>query len=57
MNKAEYQEFKKKEKQGTDTTGAGDSKFSNDFKVALAAITTDDDYKALESQFFSKAGM
>ena len=57
MNKAEYQEFKRKEKQGTETGDSKDSKFSNDFKVALAAITTDEDYKALESQFFSKAGI
>ena len=34
----------------------GNPTISNDFKVALSAIVTDEDYKALESQFFGKAG-
>ena len=56
MNKAEYRRFKQKQNKATATGDSKNSKFSNDFKVALAAITTDEDYKALESQFFSKAG-
>ena len=53
MNKADFKkhldEKKKDEKEKN-------SAFSNDFRVALAAITTSEDYKALESQFFSTAG-
>ena len=53
MNKADFKkhlEEKRKDEKEKNST------FSNDFRVALAAITTDEDFKALESQFFSKAG-
>ena len=30
--------------------------YSNDFKVTLAAICSDDDFKAFKSQFFGKLG-
>ena len=42
---------KKAEKEGTSSEVGG---LSNDFKIALAAVTSDEDYKALEAQFLSK---
>ena len=60
-NRADYKKFleeKRKNESGDAATvkTSSTSGFSNDFKVALAAITTPDDYKTLESQFFGKAG-
>ena len=36
--------------------GKEGNSFSNDFKVALSAIVSDEDYKALESQFLGRRG-
>ena len=53
MNKADY----KKAMENKQKANVGqNNKFSNNFKVALSAIVLDEDYKALETQFFSKAG-
>ena len=53
MNKADY----KKAMENKQKANVGqNNKFSNNFKVALSAIVSDEDYKALETQFFSKAG-
>ena len=53
MNKADYKKAMEK-KNKADNSEA--NKISSDFKVALSAIMSDADYKALESQFFGKAG-
>ena len=53
MNKADYKKAMKNKHKADD---GQNSKFSNDFKVALSAIVSDEDYKALEAQFFDKAG-
>ena len=48
LSKEEFTTTKKAERQGTDSRA---SSLSNDFKIALAAVTSDEDYKALEAQF------
>ena len=53
LNKAD---FKKKMDEKRDAKSSDGGTFSDDFKVALAAITSNDDYKAIEEQFFAKAG-
>ena len=53
MNKADY---KRAMEEKNKAEGGEANKISNDFKVALSAIMSDADYKALESQFFGKAG-
>ena len=54
LNKAD---FKKKMDESRNKKNEGEQRqFSDDFKVALAAITSGEDYKALEEQFFGKAG-
>ena len=52
MNKADFKKAMDN-KRKADNQG---SKYPNDFKVALSAIVSDEDYKALEAQFFDKAG-
>ena len=56
-NRAEYKKYieeQKKIRSADEETikTSNTSGFTNDFKVALAAITSADDYKTLESQFF-----
>ena len=53
MNRADYKKAMDNKRKADDSQN---SKYSNDFKVALSAIVSDEDYKALEAQFFDKAG-
>ena len=57
LSKAEYAEMMADKRDGKGKTKAegpsNGSKFSNDFRIALAALTTPDDFAALESQFMS----
>ena len=55
MNRADYK--KKKDNERTNRVKGAPAHISNDFKVALAAMCNEDDYAALESQFFGRAGM
>ena len=56
MNRADYKRHMENQEKSDDKDGNSKCSLSNDFCVALAAITTVEDYKALEDQFFSKAG-
>ena len=58
INKAKYakkmQEERHKAKGSSDSSsGSGDMKVSEDFKIALQAMTLSDDFKMLEKQFLS----
>ena len=53
MNRADYKKAMDNKRKVDDGQS---SKYPNDFKVALSAIVSDEDYKALEAQFFDKAG-
>ena len=55
MNKSDYK--KKKDDERANGGKGAPAHISNDFKVALAAMCNEDDYAALESQFFGRAGM
>ena len=60
-NRADYKKFLEEKRKNESADAAtvktsNTSGFSNDFKVAFAAITSPNDYKTLESQFFGKAG-
>ena len=56
MNRADYKRHMEDKEKSENKGGDSKDNISNDFRVALAAITTAEDYKALEEQFFSKAG-
>ena len=56
MNRADYKKHMESKEKNENKEDGSKTSFSDDFRVALAAITTPDDYKALENQFFSKAG-
>ena len=49
-SKEEFKAYKAAERDNKKNTDA----LSNDFKVALAAVCSDEDYKSLEAQFLSK---
>ena len=49
--KRQFTVKKKAEREGKTSEG---SELSNDFKIALAAVTSDEDYKSLEEQFLRK---
>ena len=51
LSREAFANKKKGENEGTSSKVGG---LSNDFKIALAAVTSDEDYKALEAQFLSK---
>ena len=54
LDKAEYAEaMKRKNEKGSPMPEGGKVKISKDYKMALAALTTSDDYQTLEDQFFS----
>ena len=56
MNKAEFAEMmkrKKMSKEKEEQPENGKVKVSKDFKIALAALTTAEDFQLLEEQFFS----
>ena len=54
LNKAD---FKKKMDESRNKKNEGEQRqFSDDFKVALAAITSGEDYKALEEQVLGRRG-
>ena len=52
LNRAEYAEQRRKKEKTDDKKNAESSKVTEDFKIALAALTTQEDYALLESQFF-----
>ena len=49
-SKEEFKKFKAAERDSKKDAGG----LSADFKVALAAVCSDEDYKSLEAQFLSK---
>ena len=51
LPREEFAAKKEMEREGKTSVGSG---LSNDFKIALAAVTSDEDYKALEAQFLRK---
>ena len=58
MSKSEYAEFmdgkrKGKDKEDRDKNKSGKQRISKDFRIALAALTTAEDFASLEDQFFA----
>ena len=51
LSREEFTAKKKTEREGKISEGSG---LSNDFKIALTAVTADEDYKALEEHFLRK---
>ena len=51
LSREKFTAKKKTEREGKTSEG---SELSNDFKIALAAVTSDEDYKSLEEQFLRK---
>ena len=57
LNKADYAKMMNEKRQNGQSKDSGDvkkPKYSEDFKIALAAMTSTDDYKTLTSQFFQE---
>ena len=52
LNRAGYSKEWQKKKEGKSTSGDG-AKSSAEFKIALAAITSTEDFEALQEQFAS----
>ena len=53
LSKAEFAEFlKKKSEKATKREFTSTPKVTDEFKIALAALTTPEDYAMLDSQFF-----
>ena len=57
LSKAEYAVAMAEKRNGKDKTEAtnetGTKRISKDFRIALAALTTPEDFASLEEQFFS----
>ena len=60
LNKTDFAASRKKNSGDENTSGkrdcdesSGKVPFSKDFRIALTTLTTEEDYKALEEQFFS----
>ena len=53
LNNADYAEAMNKRKEKNPSNNEGGVKATKDFKIALAALTTKEDFEALEKQFFS----
>ena len=51
MNRDDYKKYLTEKK---DETSTQSSNYSKDFKVALAAMVSDDDYKTFEDHFFGR---
>ena len=51
MNKADYAK-KMQDLKGKSSTGQKATEVSNDFKIALAAVCSEEDYAAIDKQFF-----
>ena len=54
MNRDDYKKSLAAKK---DETSTQSSSYSKDFKVAFAAMVSDDDYKTFEDHFFGRGGI